>query len=112
MPRELTSDDVKGLAKEGKLPKGLKWRPMVKEEGGQEGPEKGLLEAVTKTLQETGRMVEAATSKIMEVRQEAPVITVNVPEGKAPKDWTGMDIEVVERDFHGNIKKLTMRKVQ
>jgi hypothetical protein len=112
---EITKDDLKDMAKKGKLPKGMNpWKDESPEgEAHQEGPIDILAGAATKAVEESGKMLQANSSVMQMViatlksMKEAP-ITVNVP---GVKEWKEAEIEVTERDFNGNIRKLKMRKV-
>jgi hypothetical protein len=113
---EVTKDELKAMAREGKLPKGSRpWRGPGKTEEAAD-PIQTLADAAAKTTEESGKVMQI-TSKMVEATlsllvglKEAP-ITVNVPESKGPKDWQEIEVSVTDRDFQGRIHKVRMRRV-
>jgi len=129
MPRVVTKDDLKEMARKGKLPEyedGGKARPWMPAKASHEQAQEDrsakaiqvLADAVMKAVEESGKALSVNAAVMKEVintvlgrlqaMKEQPIV---IPKTELPKDWTDAEVEVTERDSNYNIRKIHFRKV-
>lgn len=119
MPRIVEDDDLKAMARKGKLPKGVSLHRQDAESGTDKQAKflDTLVSAVLKSTEGTEKVIRLNTATVemvldkLKTMKEQPV-TVNIPPTSTPKDWTLLKLHF-ERDYNYNIKSpITIEKVR